>query len=199
MPKILLGSGDATKFIGDAVVIPCDADLTYKKGNHLVQSLLMSPDLDMRHKKSTRIIRSLFDKVAAEGENKELYKELSAIGYCEIGNAVITKAYKHKQVKHIIFFPYTNHDNSEDKISTVLLHQALRSAFTLASLYELQTIAIPAIQIKDSKKEFWEEILGSFFSSNKNTLMTQGEMQSIIVAVSKEYNNTSLREIMIYR
>ncbi|MFH1895935.1 MAG: macro domain-containing protein [bacterium] len=72
---------------------------------------------------------------------KELQTELAAIGYCEIGNAVITKGYNLKAT-HIIFMPYKNSLDEKDKTNFVLLHKGFNSALDLAKLYGAKNIAV---------------------------------------------------------
>src|SRR3989338_10577921 len=113
MPKISLQNGEITGFQGDAIICPSDVDLTNKKSNKWIYSILSKAGSD-------------------------LTKELSAIGYCETGNAVITKAYNLKvkhliflpisaqddKVKHLIFLPISAQDDKEHKLNFILFHQA---------------------------------------------------------------------------
>jgi len=134
--------------------------------------------------------------------NKEqenlLLKELSAIGFCEIGNAVITKAYG-LDVKHFIFVPYIDNESPDNRINYVLFHHALRSAFTLANLYDIKRLAIPTLRAKVPKKEFMDKIIAGVFETKKQDLLNEKELTDITVAIAKEFESQSLEEIFIYR
>lgn len=173
MPKISLQSGEIANFQGDAIICPSDVDLTDKKANKWVYSILYKAGQD-------------------------LTKELSAIGYCETGNAVITKGYNLK-VKHLIFLPISAHDDEEHKINFILLHQGLRSALNLATLYDLKTLAIPLPYLKKSKEDFFNKSIKFLFGSENEKELTSEEAMNIIIAVSGEYKDTSLETIAIYR
>ena len=179
-PKITLRKGNVIVFEGDAIIIPSDVELTNKKANNIVHGLL-------------------------EKDNN-LLREISSIGYCEMGNAVITRGYGLK-AKHLIFLPYCDNDNEENKIDFVLLHKALRSAFNLASLYEVSTIAVPVFRFKAVKLNFIEKILNikifrSLFGQEGNNGLNglkEGEVEDIIISVSSEFKNTSIKEVSIYK
>lgn len=172
MANITLTDGDISKYNGDALIIPCDVDLTFSKGYHRLTSIFKTA-----------------------GEN--LLKELSAVGFCEIGNAVITKGYNLK-VKNIIFFPYTDHTNPENKIDYVLFHQALRSCFTLSQLYGIETLAISLMHQKQLKGTF-KSLVQVIFQENKNDSMSYEEIVDIIIGIQKEPTNQSIKNITIYK
>lgn len=172
MAKITLVDGDVTKYNGDAILIPCDTELTFSKGY--------------------RRLTALF-KTAGES----LQNELSAIGYCEIGNAVITKGYELK-VKYLIFLPYTDHNDPEDKIDYVLFHQALRSSFTLAQLYGIESMAISLIH-QEQQKGFFKSIVKTIFQEGNTKLMTYEEIVDIIMGIQKEPANQTIKNIVIYK
>jgi len=75
--KISLQNGDIASFEDNAIIVPSDVELTNKRVNSVVQKVL-------------------------NARNEDLLKELSLIGYCDIGNAVITQGYNLK-AKHLIF------------------------------------------------------------------------------------------------
>ncbi|MDP2860672.1 MAG: hypothetical protein Q8N98_03060 [bacterium] len=207
MPKITFKNGEITSFQGDAIICPSDVNLTNKRSNEWICSILSKAGPD-------------------------LAKELSAIGYCEIGNAVITKAYDLKVrtlranppaggpellyqrsetpypsrlggtgtgVKHLIFFPISAQDDEEHKLNLILFHQAFRSAFNLATLYGIKTLAMPLPSLKRRKEGFFNELAKSLFGNENKKGLTGEEIMNIITAVSGEYKNTSLETIMIYR
>lgn len=172
MPKITLQNGEIANFQGDAIICPSDVDLTNKRSNKWIYSIL--------------------DKAGSD-----LTRELSAIGYCETGNAVITKAYDLK-VKHLIFLPILYQDDKEHKLNFVLFHKALRSAFNLAILYDIKTLAIPLLSLRFSKEDFFNKLVKSLFEIKPKKGLTNEEIMNIIIAVSGEYKNTSLETITIY-
>jgi hypothetical protein len=178
VPKISLGNGNITSFEGDAIVIPSDVELTNKKTNKIVEAVL-------------------------ETGNDDLTREISSIGFCEMGNAVITQGYNLK-AKHLIFLPYCDSSNEENRIDFVLLHKALRSVFTLASLYNVKTLAIPIFRFKVVKLNFIEKILNikifrSLFGQEENNGLKESEVEDIIVSISSEFKDTSIKEVCIYK
>lgn len=178
VPKITLINGNITSFEGDAIVIPSDAELSNKKANKIVEAVL-------------------------EAGNNDLIKEISSIGYCEFGNAVITQGYNLK-AKHLIFLPYSDSSNKENRIDFILLHKALRSVFTLASLYSVNTLAIPIFRFKIIKLNFIEKILNfkilrTLFETKENNGLRENEVEDIIISVSSEFKNTSIKEVYIYK
>lgn len=193
MPKITLKSGSITTFIGDSVIVPCDTDLTYKKGNAVIQYF---SDVERNNDDYRQVIDSTLSKIRESESN--LLKELSSIGYCEIGNAIITKAYL-IGVKHFIFMPFFDRDDTENKMNFILFHRALRSAFNLASLYGIKSIAIPLPPVKFPKEEAFIKFVKSLFEIKPKKGLQSEEMMNIIMAVSEEYKNTSLENIAIYR
>lgn len=193
MPKITIAKGNITNFSGDAIVVPCDSDLTYKKGNAVIQYF---SDVERNNDDYRQVIDSTLSKIKESESN--LLKELSAIGYCELGNAVITKAYLFG-AKNFIFMPFFDHNDQENKMNFVLLHQALRSAFNLATIYGIKTLAIPLPSPKFPKEEAFIKFVKSLFEVKPKKRLQSEEMMNIIMAVSEEYKNTSLENITIYR
>lgn len=193
MPKIILGSGDITRFKGDAVIIPCDADLNYRKSNRILQHLAYGTDTVFRYKKLSR-------EEAEKRKNCEthLVKELSAIGRISLGNAVITQSYGFG-VKNFIFFPYEDYENPDEILDSITLHQATRAAFTLAALYNVETLAIPLIKKRFRKRDILNDFIGSLFTKKSPHVLSDEDIMNIFVVVSKEYENTSLKEITLYR
>lgn len=172
MANITLTDGDISKYNGDALIMPCDTELTFSKGYHRLTNLF-------------------------ETAGEDLQKELSAIGYCEIGNAIITKSYN-LNVKHIIFMPYTDHTNLENKIDYLLFHQALRSCFALAQLYGIESLAISLMRHK-TQKETFRSLVEVIFQENKNESMSYEEIIDIIMGIQKEQVNQNLKSIVIYK
>ena len=178
MPEIIIKRGDVVSSGSDAIIIPSDVELTNKKANKIIEAVL-------------------------ETGNEDLIKEISSIGYCEMGNAVITQGYNLKS-KHLIFLPYCDSNNEKEQIDFILLHKALRSAFNLASLYKISTIAIPIFRFKVAKLNFIEKILNlklfrSLLELGENDGLKEGEVEDIIISVSSEFNDSSIKEVCIYK
>ena len=173
MPQISFREGDIGDFRGDVIVAPCDTDLTYAKTNEAIRSVLKKGGPD-------------------------LLQEVSAIGFCEIGNAVITKAYGELKVKNVIFMAYTGQEDSENQADFVLLHQALRNVFDLAVLYKAKTIAIDITPLRAGKENFLRRALSKVLETEPPRKLTTDEMIDIVMSISAGYKKT-LEEIVIYR
>jgi len=194
MPKISLQNGDIALFKGGAVVCPCNSDLTYKRDNYILKKLA---DKERESQIYHKVIKAL--RIHEKKSNKGLLNELSAIGSCEIGNAVITKGYSFP-FKHIIFLPYKDNETPGEVIDFILLHQALRAAFTLASLYGVKTLAIPLLHTKEADNDWLSKVFRSVLTSNvSKKSLSEYEVLNIITGVAKEFDKTSLTEITIYK
>lgn len=193
MIKIILESGNILSFKGDALICFCDSDLTLKKNNRILQAFAAKTKLNSSQK---NVINKSYSQSKEQEDN--LLKELSAIGFCEIGNAVITKAYD-IDVKHFIFVPYVDNDNPNNKLNFVLFHRALRSAFALANLYGVKSLAVPILRTKIAKKEFMDKVISQVFDTKKETTLNEKELTDIIIAISKEFEGQTLEKIFIYR
>lgn len=172
MPQISFREGDISDFRGDAVVVPCDTDLTFKKANWAVMDVLKKGGPD-------------------------LLKEVSAIGFCEVGNAVITKGYN-LDAKHIIFLAYTDRGKGESRLDFVLLHQALKNAFNLAVLYGVKTLAIDPAPLQVRKSSLLKKFLSKVLDIEPSKGLTVDEMIDVVRGISGGYKET-LQEIVIFR
>ena len=94
--------------------------------------------------------------------------------------------------------PFFDHDDQENKMNFVLLHQVLRSAFNLAAIYEIKTLAIPLLSPKFPKEEMFIKFVKSLFEFTPKKGLQNEEMMNIVMGVSEEYKN-SIAEIHIYR
>lgn len=158
----------------DALVCPCDVEIT---------------------RSSTATARAVFAKAGPD-----LLKESLAIGYCEIGNAVITKGYGLSS-KHVIFLPVVNTDDTGEKINRLTLHQALRSVLTLANAYSVGTLAIPVITLNHKRaKTLFKKLVGMFAGNDDDAGPdeSQKEFTDILTSVSSEFSNTPIKEIVVY-
>ncbi len=172
MLKIDLREGDISKFRGDAIVIPSDVDLTYPKANEAIRSVLKKGGPD-------------------------LLQEVSAVGFCEIGHATITKGYN-LDARHVIFLAYTDRDRKESRLHFVLLHQALKNAFNLAVLYGAKTLAIDLAPLQAGKSNLLKEVLSKVLDTERPEGLTIDEMVDVVKGVSGGYKET-LQEVVIYR
>lgn len=172
MPKISFREGGISDFEGDAIVVPCDTDLSYSKANEAIRSVLTKGGPD-------------------------LLQEVSAIGFCEIGHAVITKGYN-LNAKHIIFLAYTDQGKGESWLNFVLLHQALKNAFNLAVLYGATTLAIDLAPLQVRKSRPLRKLLSKVLGSEPPKGLTIDEVVDVVKGVSGGYKET-LKEIVIYR
>lgn len=76
MPKIAIEKENIANFSGDAIVVPCDSDLTYKKGNAVIQYF---SDVEKNNDDYRHVVDSTLGKIKESKDS--LLKELSAIGY----------------------------------------------------------------------------------------------------------------------
>lgn len=182
-------TGDITDFKGDVIIIPCDSELSYTK------TYAPNPDYRLfKHESKKSLVKNIFEKAG-----KELIKEVTTIGYCEIGYAVITKGYELK-AKNVVFMPITNHDNEDSKINYVGLHQSLRSAFTLADLYKAKSVAIAGIRIPNKRKDFFKNLWDKFLSDGGAVKSLSGdEIEDIIITTSKNLEKNSIKTLFIYK
>lgn len=192
MPQILLETDSIGNFKGDGIFCYCDVDLSKNKNNQLLQILKYPNQEGYKNTIKSKILNS------NKNSKSDLLKELSAIGEIQIGNAVITKAYE-LNAKYFIFIPYMDSEDINNHITSVSLHQALRSAFSLASLYNLSRVAVPILKIKIPKKDTFEKLLSLLWETKSPKTMTEDEILNIIIAISKEFSNSSLKEVVIYK
>lgn len=168
--NIQISTDDITDFKGEGMIVPCDSELTFKKV-------------------------ALVEKIIEKGRT-DLLTELTAIGYCITGNAVITKGHELK-VKHIIFMPISDLQDPNFRLDFTLLHQSLKAAFTLASLYKLKSLAIGGIHIPSYTKSLSESLLSSL--SEERKVLTTSQIEDIIISVSKNFKNSSIKELTLYK
>lgn len=158
-------------FSGDIIVIPCDSELTYKKAC-TVQEIL-------------------------EKGGPSLVKELSTVGYCEIGQTIITQGYNLK-AKRVIFVPVYDH-NAEAGTNYIGLHQSIRNAFILADLYGGKTIAFGNFKLPKKKKDVLKSLSDKFMGNEEPDPLESHEIEDIIIAVSKDFEKSSVKEVFIYK
>lgn len=182
-------SGDITDFKGDVIIIPCDSELSFTK--------TISPNPDYRlfkHESKQSLVKNIFEKAG-----KDLVKEVTTIGYCEVGYAVITKGYELK-AQNVIFMPIADHNNDESRMNYVGLHQSLRAAFTLADLYNAKSVAIAGIRIPNKRKDFFKSLWDKFLSNGGDVKSLSGdEIEDIIITTSKNLEKNSIKDLFIYK
>lgn len=173
MPKVSLNSGRIDEFIGDAIICPCDFELTYKRANDFVRSIL-------------------------DTGGKKLMDEVSIIGSCNIGNAVITQGYDLK-VRNVIFLPHIDQDDPENVMDLRTLHQGLKSAIALASLYELKTLALGFFQIGSPSTNTMESFFDGLLLGKHKPKYKSDEVDNVILSVIKDFERSSITELTIYK
>ncbi len=176
-------------FDGDIMIIPCDTELTYSK------SIPPNPNYPLFKHESNKVLV----KVILERAGKDLVKELSAIGYCEIGNSVSVQGYNLK-VNRVIFMPISDHNNPDNIINYVDLHQALKSAFTIAELYKSKSIAIGNIRLPIRKKDFFLNLWNRYINEKTESKgLNAEEIEDIIISTSKASEASTIKDIFIYK
>ena len=164
---------DVIDFKGDVIIIPCDSELTYHK---------------------VGIVAKILDK-----GGEDLLKELTSIGYCEVGYAVIVQGYE-LPAKNIIFMPVSDHNHQETRINYIDLHQSLKAAFTLADLYKAKTVAIAGIHIPNTKRSVAQSLWKKFTEGKKEAgSPSSDEIEDIIISTSKNFKDSSIKELIIYK
>lgn len=159
-------------FEGDGIVVPCDSDLTYRKVNDIVRDVYV-------------------------GAGNKLWEELADVAYCEIGHVVITQGWDLK-AKHLIFLPYTDREDKTNRMNYILLHQAVRSALSLASLYGLRTLAIPITHNLLSKRQnLINRMVSKVFGTEDEDQTTEAE--NIIEGIAQSFENESLKEVFLFQ
>lgn len=154
--------------------------------------MVVPSDVDLTYKKAIGAVRAVLEK-----GGPELLKELSAIGYCGMGNAVITRGYT-LGVSHVIFFPCTNCDDEKSYLDYILLHKALKNAFNLASLYGAQSIAIDLYPLRARRYGLLKRIFSKITGINCYEGKTTDEVIDIVAGIAGDYERT-LKELAIYR
>lgn len=152
-------SFSATKLNQDTLICPCDVDLTNKRANCTTLEI--------------------FSKAG-----EDLQTELAAIGYCEIGNVVITKGYN-LGVKNIIFMPHKNSENKKDKADFVALHKGVNSALDLAKLYGAKKIAVAVPHFDFKSPNYLKGIMDAFGYENEDTKSDEDKFVDIVKAVAR--------------
>ncbi len=193
MIKITIASGNILSFQGDALICFCDSDLTCKKSNPILQVFDRNTQA---HDSCQEVIDQSFSRNKEYEDN--LVKELTSIGYCALGNAVIAQGLG-LRVKNLIFVPYVNHNDPQDAFSYVLFHQALRSALNLAVVYNAKTLAIPILRNKIPKGEFINKIFSGIFETKQRESLSEEETWNITTAIVREFDNQSIQEVFVYR
>ncbi|MCG2689354.1 macro domain-containing protein [Candidatus Parcubacteria bacterium] len=171
-PKTYLVKGNILDFDGDAIICPCFTDPTYCK--------------------ESKLLRTLFELAG-----KDLEKELSSVGFCEVGNAVITKGYGLK-VRNIIFLPYKEKESPDDAIDFIFLHKSFRNAFSLASLYGLKTIAMKPTPIEYKKQGRLYRFLVKLGLEKEERFLQPHEVVDIATGILDECKG-KINELVIYK
>ncbi|MBU1016714.1 macro domain-containing protein [Patescibacteria group bacterium] len=171
MSKFTLLTGNIVDYTGDAIICPCDVELSNDKVNSVVEAIF-------------------------EQAGTDLLTELLAIGFCGIGHAVIVGGYK-LNVKSIIFYPYKDSNNPNEHIDSILMHQAIKAVFSLVRLYHIKNLAISLPLIRRKKKSIFERILDMFSNPKEENYLSTEQIMCIVTAIAKE--NEGLKEVAIFR
>jgi hypothetical protein len=165
-------------------IIPCSRNIATFRGDVLI----VNCDSDITSRKG-----SLVSAVLKKG-GENLINELAAINYCGLGNSVITQGYE-LGVRNIVFMPI--HEQIQNtEINLITLHHALRCAFLLASLYSAKTVAIPLFKLQ-TQPTGPRSLLDVFLFKEEDRC--NDEVLTVIKAVAKDFKNSSIQEILIYR
>jgi hypothetical protein len=121
-----------------------------------------------------------------------LPQELSSIGFCELGHAIITRG-STKETSHTIFIPVIDSQNPENRMSLPFLHQAIRSALTLAKIYEVKGIVVELPSWKEEKTIYNIKSWGVSLKKMTKPPINRDNVKSVINSVSKEYPGIMIR------
>lgn len=181
--------GDITDFEGDVIIVPCDSELTFTKSH------TPNPNYPLfTHESKKSLIKNIFDKAG-----KELVRELSVIGYIEVGSAVIVQGYK-LRARNIIFMPITDLTNNTAQINHISLHKSLRAAFTLVNLYKAKSVAIASIYLPNKKNSYFKSLWNKFLGdSNETKHLSSSEIEDIIISIFKDLVGSPSNELVIYK
>lgn len=192
-PKLVVEKGSILNFRGDGLICFCDSDLSRKNGNPLLQILEgFSSEKGYRE--------TVYKKLSGKENDgkKNLLVELSSIGRISIGNAAIVNSYDVLLVDKIIFIPQVDTENNL-QIKSVQLHKAIRAAFNLASLHNLSNVAIPLTKFKFKKDDVMSKISKLVTETRHSKAINEEDLMEIIISISKEFDNSNLKEITVYR
>lgn len=187
--QIQISTADIIDFEGDAIIIPCDSELTYTK------TFIVNPKYPrFKNDYKKGLMKNLLLKAGSD-----LARELTIIGYCEIGYATRTQGYGLK-VKNIIFMPISEHNDEEFRINYVGLHQSLRAAFGLADLYKAKSVAIAGIHIPNKRKNFFKSLWNKYLEDKDESKgLASDEIEDIIISLSKNLENSQIKALTIYK
>lgn len=138
-------------------------------------------DVDLTNKNANYSTRRIMDS-----DLTELTQELTSIGYCELGHAVITQGTS-KEISHIIFVPIVNSQNPEDRMYGSLFHHAMRSALTLAKLYGIESLTVELPSWNEEKTIYNIRSWGILLKRAIKPPLDRKNMVNVIDSVSKEY------------
>lgn len=80
-----------------------------------------------------------------------------------------------------------------------LLHQAIRSALTLANIYKIKSLALPMLNPGIKRRSVWGKIVAKFTGNDQPKPLTDDEVLSIIMSVAKDFEKSSIKEISIFK
>jgi len=144
-------------------------------------------DVDLTNKNANYSTRRIMDN-----DLTELMQELSSIGYCQLGNAIITRGTS-QETSHTIFVPIVNSQNPEDRMYGSLFHQAMRAALTLAKLYGVGTLVAELPSWDEEKTIYNLRSWGILLKRAIKPPLDRKNMVNVIDSVSKEYPGIMIR------
>jgi len=147
----------------------------------MLRTKIIFSEVDLTNKNANDSMRRVLD----DGLTK-LAQELTSIGYCELGHAVITQG-ESKDFSHTIFIPVVNTLNPEDKMDLALFHKAVRAALTLAKLYGVKDLVVE-IPTWNQEKTVYK--MPSFGISVKKAIpapLDVSSIKNVFNSVLKEY------------
>lgn len=163
MANIRQETGNILEYKTDVIICPCHTDLTYIKDDNL------------------------YKKIFARG-GKDLQKELSSIGYCAIGNAVITQPYT-LPYKKLIFIAYKDPKKQDEPVDHLLLHQAYRSAINLSLLYGIKNLSTSGVPVAVKKQNATQKFTGLFKLETAQPSLNPQETIEIAKTVASEFDD----------
>ena len=138
-------------------------------------------DIDLTDKQATVSMAKLI-----EIDSAELVQELTAIGTCDFGHAVITKGYSTNYTNYI-FVPVSDLQNPQNRINTELIHQAIRSALKLAKLYEIKDITVELPTMRDEKTIYSLRAWGLSLKRVVKQPLDRERIKEVITSISRDF------------
>lgn len=147
----------------------------------MLTAKIIFSDVDLTNKNINDSMRRILDSGLTP-----LAQELTSIGFCELGHAIITKG-DSKGIAHNIFVPIVNSKNPQEKMGLALFHQAVRAALTLAKIYSVRDIVAELPAWHEEKTIYNMPTLGISVKKAVPPPLDVSTIKSVINSVLKEY------------